>query len=149
MASRSTLRFREGFVPTTFTVRCPIQTTLGALGRKWALPILRDVTFFENVRFSDLLANNAGLTPRVLSFRLAELQEEGYLVRVEQDGSITYDLTEKGRDAAPILGALIGFGIKHHARTVFKDHRPRDLGEFLPGASCALLERANASARPR
>ncbi len=109
---------RQPLVPAVTTVACPIHASLGVLGRKWALLVLRDVAFFENARFSDFLRNSPGLTPRILSMRLRELRVEGFIRRVEKDGpdrEITYDLTPKGWDAVPILTAFLGFGMTEYA----------------------------------
>lgn len=126
-------------VPKVPPVACPIHASLGVLGRKWALLVLRDVAFYENVRFSDMLRSTPGLTPRVLTFRLQELRKEGFIRRVERDGAIVYEPTEKGRDAIPILAAFTSFGFKHHAATVFPDGIPRDIGAVLPGSQRELL----------
>src|SRR2546422_10806563 len=90
---------REPIFPKVVPVACPVRASLGVLGRKWALLILRDIAFYRNVRFSDILKSNHGLTPRVLSFRLRELQREGLItrsVRRGNDKDIFYDLTLKG-----------------------------------------------------
>ena len=63
-------------VPTVLWKTCPIRSSLGVLGRRWSLLILRDVAFFRKVRFSDMLRTNSGLSPRLLSIRLKELQRE-------------------------------------------------------------------------
>jgi len=39
--------------------------------------VLRDVAFHRLVKFSQILKNNRGLTPRVLSFTLKDLQNDG------------------------------------------------------------------------
>src|SRR5271155_2834728 len=53
---------------------CPIKASLGVLGRKWTLLILRDIGFRKIGRFNELLRSVSGLTPRVLSMRLSELE---------------------------------------------------------------------------
>ena len=42
----------------------------------------RDVAFHRLVKFSQILKNNQGLTPRVLSLRLKDLQNDGLIERV-------------------------------------------------------------------
>ena len=125
-----------------FVASCPIQASLAILGRKWALTLLRDVAFYENMRFSDILRNNSGLTPRILSMRLSDLSSAGFVTRLPspQGGrAATYSLTAKGEDTIPILIALTNFGIRHHADVVFPDGKPRTLGELLPGSQCEML----------
>src|SRR5713101_1569152 len=51
---------------------CPIRSSLGVLGKKWTLLVMRDVAFYRLVKFSQILKNNPGLTPRVLSLRLVD-----------------------------------------------------------------------------
>lgn len=134
--------FRPRFVPQVACVGCPIQASLGVLGRKWALVVLRDIAFTQNPRFSDILRGEPGLTPRVLSARLKDLQREGFILRgnpQDRGREVRYDLTTKGRDAIPILTAFMAFGFRHHASKVFADGRPRTLGEVLPTAKPELL----------
>lgn len=113
-------------------IGCPIRATLGALGHKWGLMVLRDVAFCEDARFSEILRNIDGLTPRVLTFRLRELQHEGLIRKVERGADAVYELTAKGKDTIPILAALTTFGVRHQAADVFKDGRPRTLAEIVP-----------------
>ncbi len=105
---------------------CPIASSLKILGRKWALLILRDIGMHGLNRFNQILHNNDGLTPRILSMRLQELREEEYLDRVvdpEDERDVRYVLTEKGKDLMPVLRAFIAFGVKHYAAEVFPDGR--------------------------
>lgn len=128
--------------PAEVTAMCPIRATLDVLGRKWSLLILRDVAFFPGVRWGQFLRNIEGLTPRMLSMRLSELQEEGFIERVaDGDGGQAkgYQLTPKGADAVPILTAFIHFGIRHHADHVFADGKPRTLSQVFPGPRPELL----------
>jgi DNA-binding HxlR family transcriptional regulator len=61
---------------------CPIATSLGVLGRKWTILILRDISMMKLERFNQLLKATPGLTPRILSHRLSELEKEGMIERV-------------------------------------------------------------------
>jgi DNA-binding HxlR family transcriptional regulator len=107
--------------------------SLGCLGRKWALIVLRDIAFLHDLTFSEILHNNTGLTPRALSIRLRELQKEGVIERVvdkNDNRKVHYRLTKQGRDVVPILTALIQYGIQHHAASVFEDEKPRQIGSL-------------------
>jgi DNA-binding HxlR family transcriptional regulator len=48
-------------------VECPIRTSLGVLGKKWTMLIVRDIGFLKIVRLNRILESVPGLTPRVLS----------------------------------------------------------------------------------
>jgi DNA-binding HxlR family transcriptional regulator len=92
----------------------PIGRSVRALGQRWTLLLLRDLAFLKLARFNELLRNNPGLGPRVLSRRLREMQQEGLVVRIAQGPRITYRLTERGEDAVYILLAFLRYGLKHH-----------------------------------
>lgn len=127
--------FAEPVLPRVPFESCPIRLSLGCLGRKWALPILRDIAFKHDLTFSMILHENSGLTPRVLSMRLRDLQKEGVIERVEDpddNRKVHYRLTKQGMDVVPVLTALIQYGVQYHADRVFEDKRPRELGELYP-----------------
>ncbi len=131
----------DGTAPPVAFLRCPIQETLGVLGRRWSLLVLRDVGVYRRERFSLILRGNPGLTPRVLSRRLAELQREGLVRRSARSRKdVRYALTPKGRDALPILAAMVAYGIHHHADRVFADGTPRGMREAFPLARETLLD---------
>src|SRR5439155_19782642 len=91
----------------------PIRESVKRLGRKWTLLILRDMAFLELDRFGKILRNNPGLTARVLSRRLRQMQSEGLVERLADGDSIRYRLTDRGEDAVFILLACLRYGIKH------------------------------------
>jgi len=91
----------------------PIRESVKRLGRKWTLLILRDMAFLEVDRFGKILRNNPGLTARVLSRRLRQMQSEGLVERIADGDSVRYRLTDRGEDAVFILLAFLRYGIKH------------------------------------
>jgi len=114
--------------------QCPIKASMGVFGRKWTTLILRDIGFRKIGRFNHLLDSVPGLTPRVLSMRLKELEKDGIIQRIEDEGSPTivrWTLTQKGEDALPILIRLMAFGAKWYAKDVFEDKVPRSLNEIF------------------
>jgi DNA-binding HxlR family transcriptional regulator len=88
----------------------PIRETLQLLGRKWTLLIIRDIAFLKLQRFGEILRNNPGLTPRILSRRLDQMTKEGLAKKQRTNG---YSLTPKGEDAVYILLAILRYGIRH------------------------------------
>jgi DNA-binding HxlR family transcriptional regulator len=128
----------EWLLPEVKFAQCPIKTSLGILGKKWAMLVLRDIGILGVDRFNRLLASIPGLTPRVLSMRLKELEKEGFIKCIENGNSsmiVRWTLTEKGRDALPILLQVTAFGSKWHADVVFEDKTPRTPDElFQPKA---------------
>ncbi len=124
--------------PIVFKVQfehCPVQASLGVLGRKWAFLVLRDIAVFRAQRYNQMLRVTPGMTRRTLSMRLNELERAGFIVRAESDHKYTrWEATEKGRDVLPVLMTLVQFGAKWHATEVFADQRSRTLDEIFEPA---------------
>jgi DNA-binding HxlR family transcriptional regulator len=132
----------EPIVPHVMFTHCPIRESLGIFGRKWALLVLRDIAFLKIGRFSKILKNNSGLTPRVLSMRLRDLEREGLIKRTVnplEKLDIRYQLTKKGQDTMPILTAFIQYGMVHRAKRVFEDERARTLSQVFPEKQKPML----------
>jgi len=122
-------------LPTYPFKNCPIQTSLGVLGKKWTMLILRDIGFLKVDRFNKILRITSGLTPRVLSLRLRELEESGFIEQVELRSTprmVRWALTKKGDDTLPLLMSFIEFGSKWYSEEVFLDKRPRTVEELFP-----------------
>jgi DNA-binding HxlR family transcriptional regulator len=78
------------------------------IGRRWSGAILRAL-FSGATRFTDIHAAVPGLSDRLLSERLKELDAEGVVERLvipETPVRIEYRLTEKGRSLFPVIEAL-------------------------------------------
>ncbi|MGZ5470174.1 MAG: winged helix-turn-helix transcriptional regulator [Nitrososphaeraceae archaeon] len=121
--------------PQVKFVNCPIRTSLGVLGKKWTILIIRDIGVRKIGRFNRLLESILGLTPRVLSMRLKELEKEGLIECVEKKKSpmmVLWRLTEKGKDTLPILIQMVVFASKWYADVIFEDKRPRKFSEIFP-----------------
>jgi DNA-binding HxlR family transcriptional regulator len=71
------------------------------------------MAFLKLNRFGQILRNNPGLTPRVLSRRLDQMEQEGLVDRIERGEAVTYRLTNRGEDAVFILLAFLRYGIRH------------------------------------
>jgi DNA-binding HxlR family transcriptional regulator len=130
-----TIKKRNAIWPQVEFVSCPIRTSLGVLGKKWTILILRDIGFPRINRFNRILESIKGLTPRVLSMRLKELEKEGFIECSEEKRSpmmVQWELTEKGKDTMPILMQLTAFGSKWYSDVVFEDKKPRMLKEIFP-----------------
>ncbi|WP_151775672.1 winged helix-turn-helix transcriptional regulator [Streptomyces abyssomicinicus] len=100
----------------TSTENCPVQLTLGVVGEKWSLLILRDAC--NGVRRFDDFRRHIGLSEAVLSDRLRKLTAAGILraTPYRQPGSRSrneYRVTRKGWDLWPVLVALKQWGETH------------------------------------
>jgi DNA-binding HxlR family transcriptional regulator len=122
----------DAILPSVAFAKCPIRISAGLLGKKWTMIIIRNIGFRKIQRFNRLLEATTGITPRVLSQRLKELEQEGYIEVVEKRSpmSVRWALTEKGGDTLPILMSFIAFGSKWYADEVFEDKTPRTLSQL-------------------
>jgi len=95
------------------TQLCPIHRTLGLIGDKWTILLIRDAA--NGVRRFDDFRRHVGLSEAVLSDRLKRLVGEGILETREyqepgQRRRNEYRLTAKGWDLFPVLIALMQWG---------------------------------------
>ena len=136
----------EWLLPGVNFAQCPIRASLGVLGKKWTLLVLRDIGILGIDRFNRILHSLPGLTPRVLSMRLRELEKEGFIECIEEEKSpmvVRWTLTEKGRDILPILLQYTAFGSKWHADVVFEDRTPRKLNELFQPKAIKIIQGHN------
>ncbi len=88
---------------------CPkFHHAVEVIGRRWTGAILRAM-LSGTERFSEIAATVPGLSDRLLSERLKELEAEGIAERVvipETPVRIEYRLTAKGRDLGAAIEAL-------------------------------------------
>jgi DNA-binding HxlR family transcriptional regulator len=136
----------EWLLPGVNFAQCPIRASLGVLGKKWTLLVLRDIGILGIDRFNRILDSLSGLTPRVLSMRLKELEKEGFIECIEKEKSpmvVRWTLTEKGKDILPILLQYTAFGSKWHADVVFEDRTPRKLNELFRPKAIKIIQGNN------
>jgi DNA-binding HxlR family transcriptional regulator len=124
-------------------VNCPVEASLGVLGRKWTILVIRDIGVYGRDRFSRLLKSLPGIPPKVLAARLKQLEQEGFTNKNVEKSSppriVRWSLTEKGIDAIRIGMMLAAFGSKWNADTVFDDKRPRKMHEIFNHEGMELL----------
>jgi DNA-binding HxlR family transcriptional regulator len=95
-----------------------VEAAQGVVSKKWSLLIIRAIGMQGLHRFNEILHSAPGITPRMLSKRLKELEREGLiLLIVKRPNLVRWDLTAKGWDAIPILIAFAQFGSKWSDRT--------------------------------
>jgi DNA-binding HxlR family transcriptional regulator len=93
---------------------CLMARTLEIVGDRWSLLIVRDLLRGPR-RFSDLKGRLSGVTPKWLTLRLRQLERAGIVARDSEEGrrEVWYELTDKGRELAPVIESLTFWGIKH------------------------------------
>lgn len=99
---------------------CPVfQESVELIGRRWTGSIVRALLTGSN-RFGEVLARVPGLSDRLLSERLRELEAAGIVERrvyPEVPVRIEYALTDKGRELESIVTAISNWAdrwVPHH-----------------------------------
>jgi DNA-binding HxlR family transcriptional regulator len=86
--------------------RCPIDTSLNILGRKFTLHILRNMILLKQKHFKEFLNSIEGISTKTLSIRLKEMEENGLVKRVvvsSRPVHTEYAVTDKGMMVEPSL----------------------------------------------
>lgn len=88
---------------------CPhFHAAIELIGKRWTGAILCALTEGP-LRFGELARAVPGLSDRLLSQRLRELEDEGLVERVVESATpvrVTYSLTEKGAELRPAITEL-------------------------------------------
>lgn len=91
---------------------CPkFHRAIELIGRRWTGAILSTMLNGSS-RFTDIVHSVPGLSDRLLSERLKELECEGIVerrVHAETPVRIEYTMTEKGRDLTSVTNAIAGW----------------------------------------
>src|ERR687891_2099596 len=106
---------------------CPIETTFRIIGKRWTVLIIREI-LRGHTQFNRFLENIEGITPKVLTERLRELEHLGIVKREivsEFPIRVEYSLTDTGKGFEPVLLSAASFSMKYMPKAVFKDGKPR------------------------
>lgn len=120
--------------PTDMMKCCPIDNTFKIIGKKFTIHIIRNMAIMGQSRFNQLLDSIEDANPKTLSARLKEMEKAKLITRTVYDEvpiKVEYKLTKKGEDLKGILGQMAAFSMKHYAKEVFKDGKPRKLKQVF------------------
>jgi DNA-binding HxlR family transcriptional regulator len=84
--------------------------------------------FRGTTQFNRFLENIEGITPKVLTERLRELEKFGIIKRrivSEYPIKVEYGLTDLGKEFEPVLLAAGSFSMRYLPEVVFKDGKSR------------------------
>lgn len=92
---------------------CPVTCAAAIIGKKWH-PVIVDRLLEDGpLRFSELQARVDGISSKVLSESLADLQEKHLVDRTvigERPPGVEYSLTEYGNGLEPVIDAMFEWG---------------------------------------
>ncbi|MDR0841020.1 MAG: helix-turn-helix transcriptional regulator [Christensenellaceae bacterium] len=99
-------------IPKDELPECPVAITVGLIGNKWKLLILRDL-LDGTKRFGQLLKSVTGISQKVLTDNLRALERDGMVTRAvyaEVPPRVEYALSAMGESLTPILDAMAVWG---------------------------------------
>jgi DNA-binding HxlR family transcriptional regulator len=112
---------------------CPVETTFKIIGKRWTVLIIREI-LKGNTQFNRFLENIKGISPKVLTERLRELDRLGMIRRrivSEYPIKVEYSLTDIGKGLEPVLLSAAWFSMEYMSKAVFKDGIPRTPNQVI------------------
>jgi len=94
-------------------LNCPVTYTLSVLGGKWKWLIIYILSEQGTLRYGELKRALAGITHKMLSQQLKELETEQLINRKEYHQippKVEYSLTPRGQTLLPILDLMCEWG---------------------------------------
>ncbi len=101
----------------------PVKDALDVLSGKWKLQIILSLTFGKK-RFKQIQREIPGLTPKMLSKELKELEMNELATRTVYDTlpvTVEYELTNYGKTLKPLIGELHAWGSKHRKKIIARN----------------------------
>src|SRR5580692_6243667 len=98
-----------------------VQDSMDALNGKWKISIISSICCYGKRRFSDILKDVEGISNRMLSKELKELEINQLVKRtvlITQPITVRYELTEHGDTLQTIIGNLTDWGSVHRKKIV-------------------------------
>ena len=111
-------------MPSTTLPACPVETTLGLIGDKWKVLILRDL-LPGTKRFGELKKSLGSVSQKVLTAQLRDMEARGLVSRrvyAEVPPRVEYTLTETGYSLKPGLDAMATWGADYKLKKA-TDHQ--------------------------
>jgi DNA-binding HxlR family transcriptional regulator len=108
----------KAYTAECHTILNAVGDAMYAIGGKWKLRIIISIAR-GNKRFGELQKQIAGISARVLSSELKDLEENGFVVKKVSVGYpvlIEYELTPYSQTLEKVVESLVDWGIQHRAK---------------------------------
>ena len=123
----------EREVPRPGQIFDPVARALDRIGDRWTLVLIRHL--LGGPKGFQELRQRTGIAPRVLSARLRQLADEGWVEPVSAGARSHYAVTGHGRTLEPIVAAIARWWVRH----AMEDH-VADFGPFTETSARSILE---------
>ena len=93
-----------------------VHDAMDVLSGKWKISIISSICYYNERRFSDILSDVNGISNKMLSKELKELEVNKLVKRTVLDTqpvTVQYNLTEYGRTLQTIIDNLAEWGMEH------------------------------------
>ncbi len=93
-----------------------VHDAMDVLNGKWKISIISSICYYNERRFSDILNDVSGISNKMLSKELKELETNKLIKRTVLDTqpvTVHYNLTEYGRTLQTIIDNLADWGKEH------------------------------------
>lgn len=107
---------QAGSAGTPTLANCPITPVVDIVFSRWTTPILWQLHSHDRQRFNDLRHLVGGITAKVLTQRLRQLERDGLVSRTtypEIPPRVEYEITDLGRSLAPVFASLVTWSDEH------------------------------------
>ena len=124
---------------------CGVETTLSVIEGRWKLLILFQL-LGGTKRFGELKKRLSGVTQRMLTLHLRELERDGLIHREvyrEVPPKVEYSLTEMGRSLEPLLHIMSEWGHGHRASLVAALRQAAAIGRVRTGSGRGVMSYAS------
>jgi len=98
-----------------------VQDSMDVLNGKWKIAIISSICYYNKRRFSDILNDVVGISNKMLSKELKELEVNKLIIRTvlaTQPITVKYELTEHGKTLKTIINNLTEWGIEHRKHII-------------------------------
>lgn len=99
---------------------CPVEITMGLIGNKWKVLILRDL-LTGTKRFGELRKSLNGISQKVLTNNLRDMERSGLINRQvfpEVPPRVEYSLTTTGLSLQPVLDSMVKWGNNYRNKKI-------------------------------
>ena len=100
-----------------------VHDAMDVLNGKWKISIISSICYYNKRRFSDILNDVPGISNRMLSKELKELEINKLVKRTVLDSqpvTVQYELTEHGKTLQTIIRNLTDWGMAHRKKIIGK-----------------------------
>jgi DNA-binding HxlR family transcriptional regulator len=108
---------------------CRVDDALEIIVGKWKPVILLHLFEHGTMRFNELKRSLPGITQKMLTQHLRELEEEELIHREvypQVPPKVEYSITEYGQTIEPVLESMHEWGLVHQQRKQMKAQQPTD-----------------------